>query len=53
MEFIKDDRADACQIGVGLDHAGQDAFCYHLDAGGFADRCFAAHTVTDGFASGF
>ena len=52
MEFIKDDRADACQIRVRLDHAGQDAFGHDFDARRFADSGFAAHTVADGFACG-
>ena len=34
VEFIKDQAADARKFGIGLDHAGEDAFGHHLDPGG-------------------
>ena len=48
MEFVKDNSTDARQFGVGLDHAGKDAFGDDLNVGGFADGTFAAHAVADG-----
>ena len=46
VEFIEDHSADTGQVGVGLDHAGQDAFGHHLDAGGATDLGFALDAVS-------
>ena len=50
MKFVKDHHADAGQVGVGLDHARQDAFGHHFDAGGLAHFRLAAHAIAYRFA---
>ena len=53
MEFVKDDAADARQLGIRLDHAGEDAFGDDFDAGGGGRFAVTAHTVADCLACGF
>ncbi len=48
VEFVEDHRADAGEFGVGLDHAGEDAFGDNLDARGLRNLSLAAHPVADG-----
>ena len=51
VEFVKDQRADAGQVGVRLQHPGQDAFGHDLDIP--ARHRIAAHPVADRLAGAF
>ena len=53
VKFVKDHRADARQIRIVLQHAGQDPLGDDLNAGVFRHRRSAAHPKTDGLASLF
>ncbi len=48
MEFVKDHRADTGQVGVVLQHAGQNALGHDLDTGGFADGAGTADAKAHG-----
>ena len=53
VKLVEDDRADARQPGVALQHSGQDAFGHHLDARGFRHPCLAAYPIAHGLAHRF
>jgi len=47
VELVEDDAADARQLGIGLDHPGQDALGHHLDARRGGDLRVAPDPVAD------
>ena len=47
MELVEDDQPHPCQRRVPLEHARQDAFGHHLDAGVRPDPRVQAHAVAD------
>ena len=50
VEFVEDDGIDAGQVGAVLDHAGQNAFCHHLDPRVGRDGAVTAYPVAHGVA---
>ncbi len=53
VELVEDQRADAVEQRVVLQHAGEDAFGDHLDAGARTDLRFEADAVADRLAGLF
>src|SRR3546814_21081130 len=55
VKLVEDQRGHAIEHRIVLDHAGEDAFCHHLDAGRGTHLVFeadaVAHRVADSFAA--
>ncbi|MNT30398.1 hypothetical protein D3C72_1661900 [compost metagenome] len=53
MKFIKDHQPHTVQLGIVLQHPGQDPFRHHFQPRRRTDAGFRAHTITHGFAGLF